>query len=265
MGNLMNSFNKASKVFSTNFDTQDYFESVNAVSTMSVLVNSIVNRDTPLIFLLGEPGVGKTYMLEILKKQLSENKKILFSSEPFSTPESFLLFLLEDDSYTQNISELKKLVIQKYEGSDNLVILDEAQLSSQVVLEFIRTLSDLNVFTFLLSMHKSDGEVVLKKSHFASRDHKRVIMGVLTKNEVRVYIEKQLLQHSLSELNEMFGSKQVKLYQNLSEGNFRVLKQLLKHTFLIMSYAKENALTKYITPSSCVITMAAIDLGIIDA
>jgi predicted AAA+ superfamily ATPase len=261
----MNSFTEASKVFSVNFDTQEYFESVNAVSTKSALVNAIVNNETPLIFLLGEPGVGKTYMLEILKKQFNASKKILFSSEPFTTPESFLLFLLEDDSYTQSITELKKLVIQKYEGHDNLIILDEAQLSNQIVLEFIRTLSDLNIFTFLLSMHKSEGEAVLKKSHFASRDHKRVIMGVLTRNEIRVYIEKQLLKHSLSELNELFCSKQVKLYQQFSKGNFRVLKQLLKHTFLIMSYAKENALTKYIMPSSCVITMAAIDLGIIDA
>jgi len=261
----MNSLSEASKIFNSSFNTEDYFESVNAVATKSALINAIVNQDMPLIFLLGEPGVGKTYMLKILKKQFSESKKVLFSAEPFTTPESFLLFLLEEDTSAQNITELKKLVVQKYEGSDNLIVLDEAQLSSQIVLEFIRTLSDLNIFTFLLSMHKKDGEEVLKKSHFASRDHKRVVMDVLTKNEIRVYIEKQLLKHSLSELSELFGVKQIKLYQKFSQGNFRVLKQLLKHTFLIMSYAKENALIKYTTPSSCVITMAAIDLGIIDA
>jgi len=261
----MNSLSEASKIFNSSFDTEEYFESVNAVSTKSALVNAIVNRDTPLIFLLGEPGVGKTYMLEILKKQFKESKKVLFSAEPFTTPESFLLFLLEDDSYTQGITELKKLVVQKYEGSDNLIVLDEAQLSSQIVLEFIRTLSDLNIFTFLLSMHKTDGEEVLKKSHFASRDHKTIIIGVLTKNEIKVFIQKQLQRHMLSEYDELFKEKQIKLYQKFSKGNFRVLKQLLKHTFLIMSYAKENALTKYTTPSPCVITMAAIDLGIIDA
>ena len=261
----MNSFSRASKIFHSSFDTEEYFESVNAVSTKSALVNSIVNRDTSLIFLLGEPGVGKTYMLEILKQQFNGSKKVLFSSEPFMTPESFLLFLLEDDSDTQSITELKKLVIERFEGVDNLIILDEAQLSSQIVLEFIRTLSDLNIFTFLLSMHKSDGEKILQKSHFASRDHKTIIIGVLTKSEIKVYVEKQFLRHSLNELTELFNDKQIKLYQKFSAGNFRVLKQLLKHTFLIMSYAKENSHIKYITPSSCVITMAAIDLGIIDA
>jgi predicted AAA+ superfamily ATPase len=265
MERLMNNFLKASSIFQASFDTEEYFESVYAVAAKSSLVNAIVNKKTPLLFLLGDPGVGKSYMLEVLKKEFDRSKKVLFSAEPFSTPESFLLFLLEESSAMQSITELKKRVIEKYENLDNLIILDEAQLSSQGVLEFIRTLCDLNIFTFLLSMHKTDGEKVLQKSHFASRDHIRIVIGVLTQNEIEVYIEKQFMRHAMSELVPLFKKREIKLYEKFSQGNFRVLKQLLKHTFLIMSYAKENSLRKYITPSPCVITMAAIDLGIIDA
>lgn len=261
----MNNFEEASEIFSSSLDVEEYFESISAESTKSSLIKTIDKGDTPLIFLLGDPGVGKTYMLTLLLERLNSDKKILFASEPFSTPESFLHFLLEEETPVQNISELKKMVIEKYSQNDSLIILDEAQLIDQKVLEFIRTLSDLKSFTFLLSMHKEDGEKILKKSHFLSRNHRVITVGILNKNEIQQYIESQLLKHSLANLTSLFKSSQIKQYLTLSKGNFRVLKQLLKHSFSIMNYAKENSLQKYTTPSTCVITMAAIDLGLINA
>ena len=261
----MNSFEKASEIFSSSLDVEEYFESVSAESTKSSLIKTIKKGDTPLIFLLGDPGVGKTYMLNILLEKLHSDKKILFASEPFSTPESFLLFLLENQTSVENISELKKIVIEKYSQTDNLIILDEAQLIDHKVLEFIRTLSDLKNFTFLLSMHKEDGEKILKKSHFLSRNHRVITVGILNKNEIQQYIETQLVKHSIPNLIGLFKSAQIKQYLKLSKGNFRVLKQLLKHSFSIMNYAQENSLEKYVKPSTCVITMAAIDLGLINA
>lgn len=269
----MNNFSKASDIFDisfSHFDRDDfslYFESIAAEFTKNSLLKSINAKDIPLMFLLGEPGVGKTYLLNVIQKSLSSDKKIFFSSEPFTTPESFLHFLLKDEYFDKNLSlpELKEEAIKRFRDVDNLIIIDEAQLLDTIILEFIRILSDSNQFNFLLSMHKDEGETILKKSHFSSRNHTVVTLNLLAKNEINKYIESQLLRHGLGNISQIFKSKEIKLLQTLSKGNFRVLKQILKHTFSIMDYAKSHGHTNYITPNSCVITMAGIDLGIIDA
>ncbi len=263
----MSSYAKASKIFDTSFDSDLYFESIAAEFTKNSLLKTIDSREIPLIFLLGEPGVGKTYMLNVLQNYFSPEKKVLFSSEPFSTPESFLHFLLKDDFFDKRltISELKDEAVRRFSGTDNLIIIDEAQLLDNLVLEFIRILSDTQHFNFLLSMHKKEGEEIVGKSHFASRTHKVIELSVLTKGEINKYIESELLRHGLGNLSELFNKNNIKQIQKLSNGNFRIVKQLLKHTFSIMDYAKINGHNSYAKPNDCVITMAAIDLGIIDA
>ena len=262
----MSDYSKATEIFDSSFDSSLYFESIASEFTQGSLLKSIEAENIPLIFLLGEPGVGKTYMLNVLQNFLDPAKKVLFSSEPFSTPESFLHFLLEDEVVDNdaNITELKEKVIVKFSNTNNIIILDEAQLINNIVLEFIRILSDTKHFTFLLSMHKNEGESIVHKSHFSSRNHVVVLLNILTKNEINKYIESQLLRSGLGNISQIFKKKQIKELQALSKGNFRVVKQLIKHSFSIMDYAKTHGHKKYSIPSLCVITMAGIDLGIID-
>jgi len=262
----MSSFDKASRLFDTTFDTKEYFESMSAEFTKNSLIKSIQTDETPLLFLLGEPGVVKTYMLHLLQHSFP-SKKFITSTEPFSTPESFLHFLLQNVEYDRamNLTELKMVASEHFKDQDHLIVVDEAQLLSESVLEFIRILSDTTHFKFLLSMHKEDGELIVKKPHFASRNHRVITLGILKPLEIQHYIEAQLLTHELGNLSELFQKPQIKHLSTFSQGNFRVVKQLLKHTFSIMDYAKTNGHNKYVTPTSCVITMAAIDLGVVDA
>lgn len=263
----MSNYSKASKIFDTSFDSDLYFESIAAEFTKNSLIKAIDSRDIPLLFLLGEPGVGKTYMLNVLQNSFNSDKKVLISSEPFSTPEAFLHFLLKDEYFDKRltISELKDEAVNRFAGTDNLIIIDEAQLLNTLVLEFIRILSDTQHFNFLLSMHKKEGQEIVSKSHFASRTHTIIELSILTKSEINKYIESELLRHGLGNISEIFKQNHIKQIQKLSNGNFRIVKQLLKHTFSIMDYAKVNGHNNYAKPNDCVITMAAIDLGIINA
>jgi type II secretory pathway predicted ATPase ExeA len=262
----MSSFAKASKIFDTSFDTKEYFESMSAEFAKTSLIKSIEEKETPLLFLLGEPGVGKTYMLHLLQKSFP-SKSFITSTEPFLTPESFLHFLLQGTEYDRamNLTELKAVASENFKEKDHLIIVDEAQLLDESVLEFIRILSDTTDFNFLLSMHKDEGNIIVKKPHFASRNHRVITLGVLEKMEIQHYIEAQLLTHESGNLSELFKKAQIKTLEKFSQGNFRVVKQLLKHTFSIMDHAKANGHNNYVTPTPCVIAMAAIDLGIIDA
>lgn len=263
----MSSFLKASLIFDNSLESTSYFESLSAEYTKNSILKEIKTNKLPLIFLVGEPGVGKTYMIDVIISDFITDKKVLSTSEPFSTPESFLHFLLKDEKFDKNLtfSELNDKVQKLYKNIDNLIVIDEAQLLDNSVLEFIRVLSDTGYFRFLLSMHKEEGVEIVKKTHFISRDHRVIELGILEDNEVRKYIEGQLLKNGLGDMVELFKKQQIKYIQKIAKGNFRIIKQLLKHIFSIMDYAKTNGHTKYITPNDCVITMAGIDLGVIDA
>jgi DNA transposition AAA+ family ATPase len=263
----MNNFVDASKLFNTTFKTDDFFESINASFVKSNIIRSVQSDDIPLIFLLGEPGVGKTYMLNMIKKHYFGSKKVLFSSDPFSSAESLLHFLLEGSDFerTSSITELKDKAIALYKKRDSLIIIDEAQLLSDNTLEYIRILSDTGHFKFIVSMHKAEGERILSKKHFLSRPHTVATLERLETNEMLKYIHAQLFRYSLGDLANIFTMKQIKQIDKFSKGNFRMLKQMVKHIFLIMDYAKENGLTSYTKPTKCVITMAAIDLGLLYA
>ncbi len=263
----MSSFREAAALFDTSFDTHEYFESMSAEFAKNALINTVESQQTPLIFLLGEPGVGKTYLLHLIQQHFA-NKKILFATDPFRSPDSFLHFLLQESGYSKDatLSELKASAVAHFQTyPDHLIIVDEAQLLDESVLEFIRLLCDTGHFYFLLSMHHDDGMKILNKRHFASRNHRVVTLGVLQHNEIHHYIEAQLLTRSLGNFNELFQKKQITMIEQFSKGNFRLIKQLLKHTFSIMDYAKSHGHTRYVTPTASVITMAALDLGIIHA
>jgi len=263
----MSSLIKASDLFNNAFDLSEYFESVTASAIKSNLIRTIDEDKTPLIFLLGEPGVGKTYMLNIIKENYILKKRVLFSNEPFSTPESLLYFLLKNQSLskTLSITELKDIAINIYSQEENIIIIDEAQLLSDNVLEYIRILSDTGYFNFIISMHKEEGLEILNLQHFASRTHLEMTLEKLSINEITNYIHAQLFRNSLGNFVEYFTLKEIKQINAYSNGNFRQIKQMLKHIFSIMNYASENSKIGYDTVNRCVITMAAIDLGIIDA
>ncbi len=263
----MSSFNRAAAVFEASFLKDDYFESMSAEFAKNTLLGIIDADNVGLLFLLGEPGVGKTYMLHLLNAELASKQRIIMSEEPFSTPESFLQFLLSGSAHDRSLSlsELKAQAIARYQEMPHLIMIDEAQLLHESVLEYIRILADTRVFRFVLSMHRHEGEAILKKPHFASRDHRVVMLGLLEPSEIKNYLESQLLRHELGTLAELFHNKELQMIATHASGNFRMVKQMLKRIFSLMDYAKKNAQNEYVTPNRCVVTMAAIDLGCIDA
>ncbi len=263
----MGQYAQAAEVFENSFLEDDYFESMSAEFAKNALINIIRDNKVGLLFLLGEPGVGKTYMLHLLKAEFAQQRRILMAAEPFGTPESFLQFLLKNSGHdaTLSLSEMKEHAVELYTALPHLIMIDEAQLLSDSVLEYIRILSDTGIFRFILSMHAQEGEAILKKPHFASRDHRVVMLGLLQSSEVRNYMESQLLRHSLGELSQGFGQKEIDAIARHASGNFRMVKQMLKRIFSLMDYAKANGIASHSAPNRCVVTMAAIDLGCIDA
>jgi DNA transposition AAA+ family ATPase len=185
--------------------------------------NSVIENKSNLIFLLGLAGSGKTFLINYLMH--TKKDKESFRNKP------------------------------------HLIIIDEAQLLDNYMLEFVRTLSDTKCFNFLLSMHLSDGEKIISQDHFKSREISVVKLNPITKNEMIRFINKKLFENKEQ---YFFEDADFSFIYKITNGNFRYIKRVIKRSFELLQFAVENKISKYNKINKCILTMAAIDLGLID-
>jgi len=266
----MGDFQKASRLFEDRVDRNDYYDAASSELSKTTLLALIDETERKPIFLLGDPGVGKTKMLYTLKEALREKgdaRTIVHLDEPFFDPRSFLERLAKECDLDEEgpLDDLKSRIVGHFREHEHLIMIDEAQLMDESSLEFLRILSDTKAFRFLLSMHKKEGEEILEKPHFKSRSHKVVEIGRLDAVEVGEYLVTTLLREGLGEIATMIDKKAVRRIHRYSEGNFRNVKRMAQVLFELMEHARSNGMKKYRKPNACLLDMAAIDLGLIDA
>jgi len=266
----MGDLKRASELFEDRVDRNDYYDAASSELSKTTLLALIDEAERRPIFLLGDPGVGKTKMLHTLKQALLEKgdrRTIVHLDEPFFDPITFLQRLARECALDPegSLDELKSRVVGHFREHEHLIMIDEAQLMDESALEFLRILSDTKAFRFILSMHKAEGEEILGRPHFKSRSHKVVEIGRLDAVEVGEYLATTLLREGLGEIATMLDMKAARRIHRYSEGNFRNVKRMAQVLFELMEYARSNGLKKFRKPNACLLDMAAIDLGLIDA
>ncbi len=260
-------YKRAAALFEDRADSGDYFDSASAERSRSTLRRVVGEEERRPLFLLGEPGVGKSHMLETVAEEMGSERLIVHLKEPFFEPKDFLERLLREagKSVDGGLEEMKRAAVDTYGEREHLIMIDEAQILDEKSLEFLRILADTKAFRLLLSMHRKEGEEILAKPHFRTRSHRVVEIGTLSADEVRRYIEGRLRENGLDEVSRIFEPKHFKRIYRYTEGNFRTLKRMVQTLFELMEHAKSEGLTKYARPNSCTLDMAALDLELIDA
>lgn len=257
----MSQWLEAANRFEERRDTLDYFEGQSALSAIEKMHYLLTTTFRQLIFLLGEPGSGKSFLLHHLKEQWKENWDILLIETPFLTPLDLLKKLLNHkgiDSHGDDIEKFRLLVTERYRNSNHIIMIDEAQLLSPEMKEFIRILTDSKSFWFILAMHQSEGESILKAPHFKSRPHHILQLKPLSAMECKNYVYQELLRIGFSQLTEEITMKLIKKAHHFSHGNFRNFKKIFYHMFHLLHHTNTQNKTKFLRPSSCMITMAAM-------
>ena len=170
----MSKWLEAAYRFEENSHEGDFFEAQSA-SYAARRIKEILSSSFPqMIFLLGEPGSGKSFLLNHLKDVLQSQRECILIENPFLTPIELLKRLLSYygiKSDSTDVEALRLEITDLYKGTNHLIMLDEAQLMAPEVREFIRILSDSKVFWFLIAMHKREGEEMLSSQNFHSRPH----------------------------------------------------------------------------------------------
>lgn len=254
--------------FEEKSDGLNFYETQAGTYVKHAIINTIENETKQLIFLIGEPGVGKTMLLNVMHNELKNKLLSIYINAPFIKPVDFIISLIEKagekaDGYVlENLIEQAKNI---YASTPHIIMIDEAQLISKEMMEAIRILADTKAFWFILAMHKMESQEILSEPHFRSRPHRVYEVGKLSKNECAYYIKETLGSLGLTEISEDLSKKYIHVLYRYCEGNFRKLKKIVYYLLLILHTAHIQNKKRYQKVSKCLLIMAAIDGGLLDA
>ncbi len=269
---MMQSFIDAKNAFIDEVRVDDYIGLEGSRIVYDSLVDSL-DRNIKMILLYGEPGTGKTLMLNRIYYNFRHQKDIHFIDTPVGTKKEFYRRLfhiitgqmmpvdghITFDTYVE--------YGKKMNGRRNIIVLlDEAQIYPDDMLEEIRILSDTGSIKFILSAHKTDDSDLLSKSHFQSRIWEKLELKNADISELKTYVYKRLLNRGLVDIANQFADRQYKFIFKCTNGNFRECNKLLYSAFEIYEYYETNKPDKveYGRIPMKILEMAAIKTGFID-
>lgn len=208
-----------------------------------------------------------------LYRDLQETYDIHIYTTPIIDESEFYKTLAQDIFDTKyngelNFTQFMKIATSKEKEHTPLVLLDEAQLYSDLLMEKIRLLSDSRTIKFVITLHKTEQEDLVAKEHFQTRIWETIELDNAANVELKIYIQKKLMKANCFDTANMFTQKSVNKIFNLTNGNYRDTNKLLYSLFdIYATYEKNNQLydIKTAQVSNKLVEMAAIHTGLIDA
>ena len=224
-----------------------------------------IKESQNITLIYGNAGVGKTTLLNEIYQNNKSNKNILFFTTPFFSIDSLLNQIykafIQEEMPRDTQDAIINLVLKLDETV--IIILDEANLYKNEILELIRILSDTNKFKFILSMTNTS---LMNEDSFKSRIWELIELKNLSKDEIITYIDQRLIAKNQLEVVRFLGKNNYNLIYKLTKGNFRNTNRLMYKIFEICEYYYENEPKKIgRTLPNKFIEMAGIDLGVINA
>ena len=269
----MNSiFNNSKNVFLDIVNPKDYVQ-LDRVSTIYQALKDSIKKPLKMILLYGKPGTGKSMFLNKLYKDLSANQQVYLYKTPILDESEFYKTLAQDLFETKysgelNFTHFMKIVESKQVDEIPVVLLDEAQLYSESLMEKIRLLSDTRTVKFVITLHKTEKEDIIAKEHFQTRIWETIELENASSQELKIYIQKKLMKANCFDSANMFTNKSVNKIYKITNGNYRDTNKLLYTLFDIYTiYEKNSQLSSIKTDqlSNKIIEMSAIHTGLINA
>ena len=264
-------FHNSKEVFQDIVDSKDYIQLDRSMAIYHALKEAI-KKPLKMILVFGKPGTGKSMMLNKLYKELSPKQKMVYIQTPIIDESEFFKVLAYEifrfnTPKSLNFTQFMEISNHYEMEVTPIVILDEAQLYSESIMEKIRLISDSRKVKFIFALHKTEKEDLIAKEHFQTRIWESQELQNSTPSELTTYIQKRLLRANFFDVANMFNEKSVKHIHQFTDGNYRDTNKLLYALFEICSWYEENQPKKVQFESipTKIIEMAAIYTGFLDA
>ena len=265
-------FTTSKEVFLDVVNHKDYVQ-LDRVSTIYQSLKDSIKKPLKMILLYGKPGTGKSMFLTKLYNDLSSSQIVHLYQTPILDESEFYKTLAQDIfsikySGELNFTQFMKIVNKSDIESIPVVLLDEAQLYSDVLMEKIRLLSDTRTIKFVITLHKTGKEDLIAKEHFQTRIWETIELENSSPAELKIYVQKKLMKANCFDTANMFNKKSIHTIYKFTHGNYRDTNKLLYTLFdLYASYEENRQLNSIGTANvpTKLIEMAAIHTGLINA
>jgi len=231
-------------------DPEYFFPSEGHELGIRSLDYAIENREGFCV-ITGEPGTGKTTLLNVFIKEWEDKAEIALILTPRLMPEEFLAAVLEDlavEIRTKNKNELIKqfrdFLIEKHKAGRNVIIIvDEAQNLPVETIEELRLLSNLETdkekLLQIVLVGQPELDIILKSQALRQLNQRIVTklkLRLLTEKETGEYINFRLFRAGKTTLR--YDSSSVKKIYQLTKGNPRLINIIAKRA-LMAAYLEE--------------------------
>ncbi len=268
---MTNSYTEIKNIFAD----EEVFDYVNLNQSSLAYERLVQTLDKPLklILFFGKPGTGKTFLLQKIYNDYRDKKNVLFFPRPFFDEKEFLKTLYKDvfkekSPEFSGYNEFLSTTLEKLDEKTCItVLLDEAQLYPEELVEKIRLMSDSRRFKFIFTIHKTEKEDILAKDYFKTRIWETIELHNSSINEIKTYIEKKMIFHNKLEYLSLLKKSHYKFLMKTTNGNLRTVNKLMYNLLEILEYYDFNkpSMVNGKTLKLRFFEMAAINLGMIDA
>ena len=261
-------FEHSKDIFLDSVNAKSYIQIESIAKQYNSLLESIT-KPLKMILIYGRPGTGKSMLLSKLYSDLSSKQDIFLYTTPIIDEEDFFATLGNDILHlkTKNLTQFIAILKNADFEQPPLILLDEAQLYSDSLMEKIRLLSDTRKLKFIITLHKTQEEDLIAKEHFQTRIWESIELISATKEELKLYIVKKLIKENCYDNADMFDDNAIKKIHKITKGNYRDTNKLLYTIFeLYLAYKELNLLHKVslTTVSTKIIEMAGLQRGLLD-